>query len=532
MPLNYQIKDGIEYAKDPGVSYRTEKGVRKKGAVYLGRVIDKDKRLFYNKSRGVFHYDEYTRTFSEADQGYLELLKADKKEHRKQREPRSRKIILDFGDAFFIDTLIKSIKYDTVLQSIGCDNTDTLFSLLLYYIITDNANSHAETWWEGSYASVLYPKAQLNSRRISEFLKKLGEEERQRKFFEAHISWLKENICNDPAILIDSTGLPNSIHFPLAGISNHNGIISREVRMTTVVQRDSGFPMMYRLAPGNVVDVSTLTRTVIILSIFGVNTDMAILDAGYYSDGNVDQLYDAGIDFITRLPENNWNTYSEIKEKCLPDLMKKENLIDFNGRYVYMNSCEVMIGSKKNHTAYGYLGYDVDRASDEIHKAIEKAPDRKTTLEAMHNKIQESGLFEIISALPFKNDEMLPAYYVRQLAEQYFDIGKGISRMIPLRVHSEESVKGHLMLSQMAATINVYIQQKMKKYYDNREDILMSLRNQKCEVYDTKIVTREGVRTANEYYKTFDIDCPKFIQRKNGQLVPKYDIADAFVNKV
>ena len=58
MPLNYQIKDGIEYAKDPGVSYRTEKGVRKKGAVYLGRVIDKDKRLFYNKSRGVFHYDE------------------------------------------------------------------------------------------------------------------------------------------------------------------------------------------------------------------------------------------------------------------------------------------------------------------------------------------------------------------------------------------------------------------------------------------------------------------------------------------
>jgi len=30
MPLNYQIIDGIEYAKEPGTSYRTEKGVRKK----------------------------------------------------------------------------------------------------------------------------------------------------------------------------------------------------------------------------------------------------------------------------------------------------------------------------------------------------------------------------------------------------------------------------------------------------------------------------------------------------------------------
>ena len=532
MPLNYQIKDGIEYAKDPGTSYRTAKGVRKKDAVYLGRVIDKDKNLFYNRKRGVFHYDEVTHTFSEADQGYLELLKSDKKEHRKQRQPHSRKLILDFGDAFFIDSLIRSIGYDSVLRSISCSNHDTLFAMLLYYTITENANSHAETWWEGSYASILYPNAQLNGRRVSEFLKQLGKEEHQREFFQAHINWLKEHICNDPAILIDSTGLPNSIHFPLAGISNHNGVVSREVRMTTVVQRDSGFPILYRLAPGNVVDVSTLTRTVIILSLYGVKTDMAILDAGYYSEDNIDQLYDAGIDFITRLPEKNRNTFSEIKEKCLPDLMKKENLVEFNGRYVYLTSCEVKIGSKKNHTAYGWLGYDVDRANDEVHKAIEKATERKTTIEDMHNKIQESGLFEIISSLLFRNKEILPAYYVRQHAEQYYDIGKGISRMIPLRVHSEESVKGHLMLSQMAATLNVFIQQKMKKYYDNREEILIALRNQKCEVFDSRVVTREGVRTANEYYKNFKLDCPALIQRKNGQLIPKYEIADSFANEV
>ena len=70
--------------------------------------------------------------------------------------------------------------------------------------------------------------------------------------------------------------------------------------MITIVQRDSEFPMLYRLAPKNVVDVSTLTRTVAILSMYGANTDMAILNAGYYTKENVDQLYDERF-FLTLL---------------------------------------------------------------------------------------------------------------------------------------------------------------------------------------------------------------------------------------
>lgn len=528
MALNYQIKDDIEYAKDPGISYRTDKGVRKKDAVYLGRVIDKENHIFFNKKRGVFHYDEVNRTFSDADPAYLELLKSDKLQHKRTRKPNPPKLILDFGDSFFIDSLLKEIGYDSVLDSIGYENLDTLYSMVLYYIISESANSHALSWWEGSYASILYPNAQLDSRSISKFMRKLGQEELQRAYTENHIQWLKNNVSDDTATLIDSTGLPNSIHFPLAGISNHNGKISREIRMTTVVQRDSGFPMMYRLAPGNVVDVSTLTRTVIVLSVYGIKTDMAILDAGYYSGENVDQMYEANIDFISRLPEKNRTEYNEVMERCLPNLMRKENLVEYNGRYIYVKRCDVKIGTNHNHEAYAYLGYDVGRGTDEIHKAITKAPDRKTSVEEMHEKIIDSGHFVIISSLPFESEGILPAYYVRQLAEQYFDIGKGISRMTPLRVHSEESVRGHLMLSQIAATINVYIQSKMKKYYENREDILMSLRNQKCEVFGTKIVTREGIRSANEYYSRFKIECPAFILRKDGKLIPRYTMADAF----
>ena len=93
-----------------------------------------------------------------------------------------------------------------------------------------------------------------------------------------------------------------------------------------------------------------------------------------------------------------------------------------------------------------------------MHKAIENESDNKTTVTDLYKKTQKSGLFVIISALPFRRVAKVPAYYVRLLAEQYFDIGKGISRGIPLRVHSEESVTGRLLPSRIAAPINVYIQ--------------------------------------------------------------------------
>ena len=41
MEINYQFKNGNEYAKVPGTSYRDNGKVRKKGVIYLGRVVNK-----------------------------------------------------------------------------------------------------------------------------------------------------------------------------------------------------------------------------------------------------------------------------------------------------------------------------------------------------------------------------------------------------------------------------------------------------------------------------------------------------------
>ena len=511
MKLSIEHKGNYQYAKIPGKSVRVDGKVRKKDVVYLGRVIDLDKGVFCNKERGIYTYDVKTGKYGVADPKYLGGLE---KDHRKKE-----KLILDFGDVYMVDEFIRSIGYDKVLESIGYGNPDTLKAMVAYYIVSERANSYAKTWQEGNFACVLYPKADLLSPRISDFLEALGRDEIRRAYFQAHIKWIKENVCDDPATLIDSTGLPNDIRMNLTRVSNHNGDINNEARMITAVQRDSGYPLMFRAIPGNIVDVSTLSRTITLISEYGMPTDMSLLDAGYFSDDNVDLLYKAGIDFVTRLPERNRTLYNEILKKGQSDLRRKENLVKYRDRYIYVKRIECHIGKEKN-LAYAYIGYDVDGSGETNHKMITSSRKKIRSLADMHDAFEASGIFILISSIAFAAEEILDVYYIRQQVEQYFDISKGISRLTPLRVHMEQRVLGHLLLCHIAATINLAIQKRMDQYFENREGMFMALRNQKCEVFAERIVTYEGQSDANQFYKKLRIDYPISFTRRKDTWIP------------
>ena len=148
------------------------------------------------------------------------------------------------------------------VEAIGYGNPDTLKAMLLYYILCSTANCHAASWWEGSYARLLFPKADLRSQRVSDFLVAIGDERSQREFFGKYLALLGAKEKELGNILIDSTGLPNSVHFPLTAISNHNGEISSEVRLIYVIHQATGLPIYFRYCPGNVIDVTTLARTI------------------------------------------------------------------------------------------------------------------------------------------------------------------------------------------------------------------------------------------------------------------------------
>ena len=56
MKLSIEHMGNYQYAKIPGKSYRVDGKVLKQDVVYLGRVIDLDKGVFFSKERGVYRY--------------------------------------------------------------------------------------------------------------------------------------------------------------------------------------------------------------------------------------------------------------------------------------------------------------------------------------------------------------------------------------------------------------------------------------------------------------------------------------------
>lgn len=198
-----------------------------------------------------------------------------------------------------------------------------------------------------------------------------------------------------------------------------------------------------------------------------MKVDMSIPDAGYCTAPNLDELYGANIDWLTRLPDNT-SIYRDLVRNQADALKRSENLVQYLDRYVYIKQVPVKIGAKLDHQAHAYLGYDVERAADETRKVTASAMKNKQNLSQVGKRLDKAGYFVLLTFLCYTTEDILPAYYTRQLVEQYFDIGKGISKLTPLRIHSEEALRGHLLLSMIASTINVY--SETHKESSNRED--------------------------------------------------------------
>lgn len=497
MFITYDIKNGVEYAK---LNTATRKGkIIHKDYTNLGRVLDKDRGIYKNREQGVFTYNLDENTYGKAPADFVPPS-GSKKES----------LILDFGDVYLLDQFMKTNGLYAPIDAIGYGNPDTLKAMICYYALCSLSNTHAHSWWEGSYARILFPKANLSSQRISDFLAAIGDEYSQREFFQEYFKMLEQSGLDTENILIDSTGLPNSIHFPLTAISNHNGEINNEVRLIYVVQQNTGLPLYFRYCPGNIIDTTTLIRCLEELNAQGINVEFAILDAGYYTGENIQELFEKNISFVTRL-KGNLTTYKELVKEHLSSLESKENLVEYNGRYVYLKCVPIEL---EGHTAYAYIGLDIERKSSEARKTFRQAKDKKMSTDQVLDTINKQGIFSIVASRQIAKTEILPLYYTRQQIEQVFDIGKNYADLLPLLVQTEETFRGHLLLTFIVTIVIKKLQDALIKTVYNPISLFLNLRNQKCKVFSDRIVTQEAFKKANDCYKLFKIKCPLSIPYK------------------
>jgi hypothetical protein len=458
---------------------------------YLGRVIDKENGIFKSKKRGTFKYS-LIDGFSEVpvEEHALAL--------------KEEKLILDFGDVYVLYEILLKSGFWELFRSILPGWEDTLCTMLCYKVIRGGANCYASDWRAGSFIRIICPDAKVESQRISEFLKVLGNEHVQRQFFPKYLAKISGEQKNH-GIVVDSTGMPNDIDFPLTAINNHNGVISNETRLILAIDRTTSLPLLYRYSAGNIVDVTTLKSTLLELQAYGVNVDFSIIDAGYYSEKNIRSLYENNIRFVTRM-KPNLKLYKELVASNVDGLESRSNAVFYRDRLLYIKCVPLeMFG----YQAYAYVAIDHQRRSDESYSYLKKAiANGDLSHEKIDHEMKRKGMFILVSSECVEVSEILPLYYMRQSIEQVFDLYKNNADLLPLRTHSEDTFRGHLMLAFLSTIAYMQVNTSLEGVKFCAEGAFRSLQNLKCKVFDDRILVKEASKKENEIAKHLKIELP------------------------
>ena len=99
----------------------------------------------------------------------------------------------------------------------------------------------------------------------------------------------------------------------------------------------------------------------------------------------------------------------------------------------------------------------------------------------------------------------MSSYYERQTLEQIFGFAKHNNNILPLRVHSEQAVRGYLMLAFLALIVFVTMRQRLKMPMDHA---LLILRNLKAKIFASDIVVQEVNRKVKNIFELLGVIMP------------------------
>ena len=453
------------------------------------------------KNKGKYAYETHNKWNKEKKKyetvwTYLGVVDPNTGEY--QKKPKKREsLILNYGDSFVLHEYSVKSGFRSLAEAVFGKFALNVIALCFFKLLESAAMQHAETWINGNYAKILFPNVDLSTQRISDLLKIIGDEKLLRKFFKLYLG----KIYSQNGVIIDSTGLPNDISFPLSKFGRYGECIEKQTRLLMVVDRENSQPLYFRYMPGNIVDVSTLKTTIRELSVMGVNTNYALIDAGYYSEQNISDLFGHKISFLIRLPAGR-TFFSDLIEQTRNSLEVPDNHIIYGERVFYIQKISVKLYDK--YPAFAYVCCDIKRRAHETTRLFFEAKEDKLSNSEISEKLKRKGIFVLLSAAEIPTQKVLSLYYLRQSAEQIFQISKNYTDILPLRVHSEATFRGVIFLNFLSIILYINLRSILPENI-SVESTFREMRNLMCKIYDDgSVVTQEPNKKQKLILKTVE----------------------------
>ena len=441
-------------------------------------------------------------------------------------------ILAEFSKRLGLEKLLKACFPDTHKQ---------ILTMAFYLACQGGALSHCESWAKSHEPSLA---ASLSSQRISEILPAIGVDGKQTFL----VKWMVKVLEND-YICYDITSVSSYSEINEYIKYGHNRDKEKlpQLNLAMLYGQKSRLPLYYHRTPGNITDVATLHNLLRTFKAMEVKRLNYVMDKGFYSKKNVDDLLQRGDRFTISVPLNNkW------VQHAIDDIHKTihgpEGYQKLDDKILYVNS-RLYPWGKENHRCYLHLYYNAQNHAQAVDKFNEELiiykqelesgkPDSdhqeaydeffilKTTpkrglqvsynTQAVSQYISRYAGFRALLSNSIKYPvEAMRVYRDKDAVEKCFDDLKNSLDMKRLRMHTSATVDGRFFVQFIALILTSAIRKetrrtKLIEKYTVRE-LLQEMETLTKVKYSGKYgsILTEATKPQREILKVLDIQLPE-----------------------
>jgi len=404
------------------------------------------------------------------------------------------------GPAMILDKVEEDLGLVTILKSCFPDTYKQIITMAQYLVIDGGALTHCAAWCK-SHAPTMADS--LTSQRISEILPSINTDKKQ-TFLN---KWIKKTVENDYLCYdITSVSSYSQINEYIKYGYNRDDENLPQLNLSVLFGQNQELPVYYDRYPGNITDVKTLHNLLKTFKALDIKTLSYVLDKGFYSKNNVDDLLARKDKFLLAVPINNkW------LKRAIDDIYETihgpEGYRQLDDEVLYVDTRLYPWGDKR-YRCYLHLYYNAKSRADAVdqfnkdlvayrqelesgkrnskHEAayeeffiIKATPKRgvKVTYnsEAVSKHISRYTGFQALLSNSIKDPvKALRVYRDKDVVEKSFDDLKNQLDMKRLRMHSSQTTDGRLFVQFIALIYMSALRRMMRKsdlikYYNIRE---------------------------------------------------------------
>ncbi|MDR1313196.1 MAG: hypothetical protein LBQ12_05745 [Deltaproteobacteria bacterium] len=443
-------------------------GKKCRDSEYLGEAIDFNRGVFQNSGRYVFSFG-LERGCGDSPNLFGVRISC---------FPGSG--YFRFRDIWLLDQILGKIGLDKAIENLIPESSGTVKELACYKLTNNDTFNVVPTWYPCSYASYLYPAAEIELELITEFHENLGTKCIYEKFFELYLcmasknSNIKEQISF--RVLLRATLPPenNKLKF----ITNELGYYDTyPFRITYDFDQKSEMPIFMIFFPGYSKGIHLTNNTVGALDTYGIGLNLEIFDAGRGFLNNILHLLSNKIDFFENTPQNY--EYDILIKKFGKSLICGDNAIKLFGdgeiptleelaipllfndamlffkdkdyQYAKRSFAGIIVAiSLDGNQPFGYVIQDIKETYIDTKYTIDRLRFGDESRREIQKSVTNAGKYLLLSTTEYSFQEALKLYCSKQSVSHIFEINSTYAADLPLPAQTIEAVRGIILVSFIA----------------------------------------------------------------------------------